>query len=84
MVSNLMIRLLIIAASELSSLLWVGFAHGERQEESGTRAAHARRAKAELEALRAEGRTWNFWGRFSGYSGAAQKGSISSSESFFM
>jgi hypothetical protein len=34
----------------------------EGRKRAAQRAAYARRAKAELEALRAEERTWSFWG----------------------
>jgi len=34
----------------------------EGRKSAAIRAAHARRAKAELEALRVEERSWSFWG----------------------
>ena len=34
----------------------------EGRKKAAVRAAHARRAKAEVEALRAEERSWSFWG----------------------
>ena len=34
----------------------------EGRKRAAIRAAHARRAKAELEALRVEEQTWSFWG----------------------
>ena len=34
----------------------------EGRKRAAIRAAHARRAKSELEALRAEEQTWSFWG----------------------
>jgi hypothetical protein len=34
----------------------------EGRKKAAVRAAHARRAKAELEALRVEERSWSFWG----------------------
>jgi hypothetical protein len=35
---------------------------GEGRKRAAARSAHARRAKAEVEALRAEERSWSFWG----------------------
>jgi hypothetical protein len=34
----------------------------EGRKKAALRAAHVRRAKAELEALRVEERSWSFWG----------------------